>query len=563
MGVSTSSSRAGRRSQPASLQCPPTRGSWFNAVLSTVWCLGGTASCGRPDVGEVIVTTISGTVFEAGTGGPLPLTVIRTEPPSQQVVTNDDGSYVVSTDVEVGETYRVIASKDGFQPNSASVTVREGENTSVDIVLSEARAQLRVSPSSLAFDATRSALQLTIGNVGEGELSYQVVAPAVSWLLIDPNVRAGTVSAAPAVINVEVERTGLAQGDYTTDVKVISDSGEQTIPVTMSVLGSNDPRLSVDPLSLAFGGTTAEMSFTIMNRGTGTLTWQLFTSAPWASFEPSVGDTTGENDIVVVRVDRDRVPGMYTGEISIQSNDIVLPLPISMVVGDNTTPVDVPLAYTGGSVDGRFATPFSSPRGLAYDGTHIWVGSSTGDLAKLDPVTGDELATFQTGLNGIMDMTADGQGRIWLVTTTGEVQRFSPTTTTLTPMSIISSPKGITTQDDAIVTWEESSLNARDPESFSLESVRSAESVGTLLTLAGLDFVTFVDSGTADAINFVVTLRFMRADLPAQAPERRLVELPIHASRIRGLAAHQSTLWALGDGAGSDADKIVRVRLTP
>lgn len=98
-------------------------------VVTTVMIFG----CSPPESYEEISTTISGRISDAINADGLGNVTIRTEPPSQQVTTNNDGYYQIETNVTVGESYIVFANKTGYLENKANVTVREGDNTSVGI----------------------------------------------------------------------------------------------------------------------------------------------------------------------------------------------------------------------------------------------------------------------------------------------------------------------------------------------------------------------------------------------------------------------------------------------
>ena len=64
----------------------------------------------------------------------------------------------------------------------------------------------------------------------------------VPWLTIDPTDRSGVTTDGTHRVFLYGDRTGLAKGTYTGGgVRVISNGGITTVPVSISVSGSGDP----------------------------------------------------------------------------------------------------------------------------------------------------------------------------------------------------------------------------------------------------------------------------------------------------------------------------------
>lgn len=84
---------------------------------------------------EIPLTTISGKVVDAKTNLSIMNAIISTDPVTEQVATNNEGRYRIEANVQLGQRYRVNASKHGYYGNSAEVTVEEGENKLADIAL--------------------------------------------------------------------------------------------------------------------------------------------------------------------------------------------------------------------------------------------------------------------------------------------------------------------------------------------------------------------------------------------------------------------------------------------
>lgn len=95
--------------------------------LLALLCLGGAlllAGCDDETLGPTARGDIDGEVRDAETGEPIAQASISTSPPTQSVLTDDDGSFNL-TGVETGN-YTIDISKTGYE--TAAVTVRVNEN---------------------------------------------------------------------------------------------------------------------------------------------------------------------------------------------------------------------------------------------------------------------------------------------------------------------------------------------------------------------------------------------------------------------------------------------------
>ena len=88
---------------------------------------------------------------------------------------------------------------------------------------------LSVSPDSLDFGATQPQKTFNISNAGGGTLTWSV-SEDKTWLSVSPTSGTGADT-----ITVNVDRSGLSPGDYTTDISVSSNGGNETVQVTMEV----------------------------------------------------------------------------------------------------------------------------------------------------------------------------------------------------------------------------------------------------------------------------------------------------------------------------------------
>lgn len=97
-------------------------------------------------------------------------------------------------------------------------------------------SRLSVFPTSLAFSNYLASLPLEVSNSGTGTLNITSVTTNAAWLAAAP-----TLGEAPLVIEVSVDRNGLADGSYAGAVQIETDASEgsssATVNITMIVGG--------------------------------------------------------------------------------------------------------------------------------------------------------------------------------------------------------------------------------------------------------------------------------------------------------------------------------------
>jgi len=93
------------------------------------------------------------------------------------------------------------------------------------------------------------------------------------------------------------------------------------ITLTEQITIPTNPTLAVMPLSLDFGAVQTSLNLTIMNSGTGTISWTIVGDQAWLDTDDSSGTTIDETDQVQVTVDRSGLAaGDYTGTINVNSD---------------------------------------------------------------------------------------------------------------------------------------------------------------------------------------------------------------------------------------------------
>ncbi|MGA9538741.1 MAG: S8 family serine peptidase [Desulfobacterales bacterium] len=210
-------------------------------------------------------------------------------------------------------------------------------------VLAAAPALLTVSPASLAFGTELSSTDLTVDKIGPGLLNIQSVTDNAAWLTIvkEPAVGNGTF---PVRYSVQVDRTGLAPGDYGATISFVSDNNTVNVLVTMKVASTN---LTVSPASLDFGTDLSSAIVTVDEIGTGPINVQSVSAdAGWLAIDeinPGAGESGDFPTQYRVLADRTGLaPGLYEATITIESDGI----PVDPVEIPVTMEVTIPSVLT-------------------------------------------------------------------------------------------------------------------------------------------------------------------------------------------------------------------------
>ncbi len=304
----------------------------------------------------LLVTEITGKVFDKKTGTPLSGVQVTTLPVTSSIITGSDGSYTLS-DIDPG-TYKVTAQKDGYNTNSTYVTADEGKSVSADILLETQSAELKVNPEALDFDVGQTNLTFNITNltnVGEVTWSIGLNQP---WLSVSPS--SGSTTTETDIITVVVNRDSLEFGNYSALITINSDFGSEQVNVIMIKANPNAPQISITPMEIDFGTSNDFKTLLLKNTGTGMLTWTATTNESWLILSSSSGSTTGgSSSTLTVSVNKtDLLANNYTGMILINSNGGSEVINVAMTIPQGTlsppelqviggaTKTSIPLGWT-------------------------------------------------------------------------------------------------------------------------------------------------------------------------------------------------------------------------
>ncbi len=131
---------------------------------------------------------------------------------------------------------------------------------------------LGVTPLNLAFGTSGTSLASQVNNLGGGALDVGTLVVTMngggSWLGASA-VASGSASSDTSSITVDIDRTGLSDGDYSGTVQVPSNGGTATIAVTMTVESASVP-VDVDLYVLLVDSTTFDtVAQAVVNPTTG------------------------------------------------------------------------------------------------------------------------------------------------------------------------------------------------------------------------------------------------------------------------------------------------------
>lgn len=232
---------------------------------------------------------------------------------------------------------------------------------------------LAVTPAALDFDAATSSRTLTVTNSGGGTITWNAT-PADNWISLSTSSGSVDGGGDSDTVTVNVNRTGLAAGTYSSEIPFVSNGGVVTVPVTAVVQGAA-ATLSISPVVLDFGTTTQTRTLTIANPGTAALDWTLTESLPWLALSQTSGTTPAAgSSAITVTVDRSALAtGPFSGDITCASNGGNATVAVTMTVASTQLSVN-PLQLQFGS----YATSKLVAIGNDGNGTINWSINTSG-----------------------------------------------------------------------------------------------------------------------------------------------------------------------------------------
>ncbi|MFZ0612789.1 MAG: S8 family serine peptidase, partial [Desulfobacterales bacterium] len=271
------------------------------------------------------------TIGKTGTG---PLTVLSVTSAAPWIdVEFDQTSGVVG---EVPARYVVQVDRSALTPGnySAVITCASDNNTvtvpvSLQVADRTAVTTLTVNPNGLDFGTTLNAADLTVDKTGSDVITISSASVNASWLAITEMILgAGASGSLPTTYRVQVNRSGLAPGEYRAAVTIVSASNTVQVPVLMTVADQAllPTTLTASPSGIYLGTTLSTSDLVITKSGPASIAGPYVDAAWLAVAETAPGryrvtaDRTGFN------------PGDYTATISFLWPGSSLEIPVVMQV---------------------------------------------------------------------------------------------------------------------------------------------------------------------------------------------------------------------------------------
>ncbi len=184
---------------------------------------------------------------------------------------------------------------------------------------------LRVVPTTLFFGGRIYDKSLLVFNDGVAGLNWNVTGDQ-PWLSVSP-----TNGVDATEVAIEVDRTGLAIGSHYGNVSVLSNGGNQTVPVTVIVLHPY-PILELSKTALFLPPSKTRRVVYLTNEGGVDLIWNIISDQSWLSVNPASGV---DDASLTVDVDRTGVPyGNHFGNLFVNSDG-----------GNDTITVEIEVGY--------------------------------------------------------------------------------------------------------------------------------------------------------------------------------------------------------------------------
>ena len=262
-------------------------------------------SC-QPEV--VLPGGIYGTVLDKESGEPIRNAEITLNPGGKTTVVGSNGTYEF-VNLEAG-MYTVNVQADGYDHNSKTANVVNGESTACDFHLTKTiiNQDLEITPTSLNFGTTQNQLSATITNRGTEETAWSLDLGVCKWLSANPvsgRIGAGKTQA----IIFSVDRS-LLQKDETAVVTISAFGNSYPMNVSCAIV-QNKGVMNVSPTVLSFGEDANEMNFTIKNLGNANLNWYTQgLSASCLSLSENNGTlSSGASKVIRVSLNRNLLDG--------------------------------------------------------------------------------------------------------------------------------------------------------------------------------------------------------------------------------------------------------------
>lgn len=302
--------------------------------------------------------------IQNGGYGTLSWTVSKNQP--WLTVTPSSGSTETETDL-----INVAVDRTGYNPGNYSdiISIITNSNaasiSALMVVASTQSPQLTVAPDSYDYGTSESSHQFVVSNSGIGTLEWTAISNT-SWLSMD--VTSGSIESGTNIINVTVDRFELQAGDYSGNISVSSNGGNQMITVNATVSTASELLLSVSELD--FENNYGELQVVLSNSSDVPLSWQAIPGQTWITINPTEGILETTPTVATITVNREALGiGTHSGSVDFIYAGGIATLTVQLDV--TSVPLENPTlqisASSGSSVVLGWTRPSNSTSFLRYD----------------------------------------------------------------------------------------------------------------------------------------------------------------------------------------------------
>lgn len=235
---------------------------------------------------------------------------------------------------------QVIADPADLPPDTYKTTItfdiRNASPSSISVPVSFAvtagqAPTLSVDKTNLSFPfpqhGSARSQTFTVSNSGGSTLDFKAGATNAPWLKVFPP-SGSALPAAPVLVTVTANPSGLASGTYTGQVVITAGTQSQKIAVTL-IISEQDQAILLSQTGLSFvgvsqGGVLPPQNFSVLNIGTGAMSWNASITPPSATWlhVPAGGSTDAVSGVSTVPVMVDAASlskGTYYGLVRVDA----------------------------------------------------------------------------------------------------------------------------------------------------------------------------------------------------------------------------------------------------
>jgi hypothetical protein len=203
-----------------------------------------------------------------------------------------------------------------------------------------------------------------------------------SWLTVQPMSGTTVSPEDKKTITVTVDTTGLSPGFYSYKIPITTnDCGSGTFTVYFAVVTNPTPSLMYSPASYDFGFKLKDHLYStkiqIRNTGFGNLSYAVGSDTGWIIPATVSGYSHGENDTINVTINTNGFENkVYSGNVTIQSNNGSGTIPLSVTIVENIGDIEI------GTIAGGFGVVSAYIRNVGEEAAHniTWNISVNGGL---------------------------------------------------------------------------------------------------------------------------------------------------------------------------------------